>query len=238
MTFLEAAIEVLKSNGNQPMKSREIWNKISESKLIRSGGKTPWASLSTILLYHSKPEYKKKIYFDIKSENPHKFCLKEIDIVYSESENIQDYQIDNEKRILYQITTKDVSWKKITIFNLNDNIDYEITECEEYTYIIEDKAHATIKIGKTKNDPEQRLAQLRTGNPTLNIIHVFPSSQYSESELHNKFNDYQKDLEWFFFTKGLRLFIDEEINKHEKVLNWFNRKKSIEIIEKEMISTI
>jgi hypothetical protein len=28
MTYIEAAIDILKQNGNQPMKSREIWDEI------------------------------------------------------------------------------------------------------------------------------------------------------------------------------------------------------------------
>ena len=111
-------------------------------------------------------------------------------------------------------------------------------DCDEYTYIIEDKAHATIKIGKTKNDPEQRLNQLRTANPSLTILHVFVSSQFSESQLHKKFNDFQKDLEWFFYARGLKEFINEELDRHERIMSSYMKKIELEDKESKMLELI
>jgi hypothetical protein len=239
MTFVEAAIEILKQNNNQPMSAREIWTKISEQNLVSTTGKTPQATLNSYLLWHSKPEYKKTIYFDICSKSPLKVCIHDVVKFKTELINQNDdveNEIKNNKILLYQITCKEIDWKKLNIYNNNNFIEYEITDCEEYTYIIEDKAHATIKIGKTKNDPEIRLSQLKTGNPTLNLIHVFPSCLFSESELHKKFNDYQKDLEWFFYTKGLREFLSDEIKKHNKIINWYHNKIKIDEIENDMLS--
>lgn len=238
MTFIEAAIEILKQNDNQFMKPRDIWKQISEQKLIKTSGKTPWLSLYTCLLYHSRSEYKKSIYFNVTSDKPLKFNIKDLTTLNTKLEEYPiETQTDNQnlesKTLLYQITSKNLGWKKLSIFNNDNNIEYIIDECEEYTYVIEDKAHATIKIGKTKNDPEQRLAQLRTGNPSLTILHVFPSSQFSESQLHQKFGDFQKDLEWFFYAKGLKNFISEELNRHQSILSAYSKK--IELEEKELM---
>jgi hypothetical protein len=239
MTYIEAAIEILKQNGNHPMKSREIWDEISKQGLIKTKGKTPWASLNTLLLFHSRPEYKKILYFKISSEKPLKFTILNLNVVNTslEKDNVIEEPII-EKSNLYSITSKGLDWKKLTIYNNNENIEYQLSDCDEYTYIIEDRAHATIKIGKTKNDPELRFNQLKTANPSINLLHVFPSDQWSEQDLHVKFSDIQKDLEWFFFTKGLRSFISEEMNKHDRILLSYEKKKELENSEKLMLDLI
>jgi hypothetical protein len=241
MTFIEAAIEILRQNGNQPMSSKEIWNKISEQNLVKTNGKTPWASLNTILIFHSRSEYKKKLYFNIASEKPLKFTILDLNTIHLGVEKEEDtiFELQTlEKSPLYSITSKELEWKKLTVYNNNENIEYELSDCLEYTYIIEDKAHATIKIGKTKNDPELRFNQLKTANPSIKLLHVFPSEQWSESDLHEKFSDVQKDLEWFFFTKGLRTFINEEMNKHGRVLFSYEKRKELDISEKMMLDVI
>lgn len=240
MTFVEAAIEILKQNNNDFMKPREIWKQIANQNLVKFTGKTPWLSLNTLLLYHSRPEYKKKLYFNVTSDKPLKFNIKDLNTITSGVDNGDKVMVsdDLDKILLYQITSKDLGWKKLSIYNDNNNIEYVIEDCEEYTYIIEDKAHAAIKIGKTKNDPEQRLNQLRTGNPSLTILHVFPSSQFSESQLHKKFEDFQKDLEWFFYAKGLKSFMSEELNRHESIISSYFKKKELEEKENLMLEII
>jgi hypothetical protein len=244
MKFIDAAKSILVENGNLPMSPNEIWNKIKEKNLVPSKGKTPWASLNSIMLYSSKDspcnekdQYKTK-YFEIIGNNPMKFRLLDYNkqviesiepIIYQEEEKI-------EKILLYQVTSQDLIWKKLSVFNNDENIEYEITDCDEYTYIMEDRAHATIKIGKTKNDPTLRLNQLKTANPSISMIHVFPSSQFSENELHSRFSDFQKDLEWYFFTKGLKQFLNDEIKKHESILKSYQKRIELDKIEQEMIN--
>lgn len=240
MKFTEAAIQVLSENGNQPMTSRQIWNEISNKGLVKTKGKTPWASLATILIYHSKPEYKKTIYFDIVSNSPQKFIVSNLNTIHlgvEKGENDEELDIIESNK-LYSITSKDISWKKLSVYNNNENIEYEISDCDGYTYIIEDKAHATIKIGKTKNDPELRFNQLKTANPSIELIHVFPSEQWSENDLHKMFVDYQKDLEWFFYTRGLKLFLNDEISKHDRIIESYKKKIELEELEKMMLDII
>jgi len=50
--------------------------------------------------------------------------------------------------------------------------------------------------------------------------------------------DVQKDLEWFFFTKGLRTFISEEMNKHSRILFSYEKRKELDISEKMMLDVI
>lgn len=234
MKYFEAAIKILTENGNQPLSSREIWNKIDQQKLIESNGKTPWASLNTTLIYHSKPEYNKKIYFKIVSNDPMKFIISDLNIEVGNEEDIEIL----EKTILYSTTSEDIGWKKLTIYNNNENIEYELSDCFEYTYIIEDKAHSTIKIGKTKNNPIDRFNQHRTSNPSIDLLHVFTSEQWTEKDLHTKFDDIRKDLEWFFYTKNLKTFLETEIEKHKNILMSFNIKNKLEDSEKKMLEII
>lgn len=247
MTFIGAAKKILIDCGNLPLTSNQIWEKIKENGLVNTNGKTPWASLNTILLTHSQnspvKSPAKTPSIEILGSNPMKFRLLNltenintpIDLNKEEStyKNIED-----EKILLYQITSKSLNWKKLSVFNNNENIEYLLSDCEEYTYIMEDKAHATLKIGKTKNDPESRLNQLKTGNPSINILHVFPSTQYSESDLHQRFNDFQKDLEWFFYSKGLKTFLSVEIEKHESIFKSFLIREELNNKENYMLNLL
>lgn len=237
MTFIEAAIKILSDNGNQPLSAKEIWDRISERNLVKTNGKTPWASLNTIMIYRSQSKYNKDLYFDVVSNKPMKFILKNLNIINVDVDENEESNI-YEKIGLCSITSCDLNWKKLTIYNNNNNIEYELSDCEEYTYIIEDKAHATIKIGRTKNNPEIRFNQLKTANPSINLLHVFPSDQFSEKDLHDKFDDFKKDLEWFFFAKSLREFITNEIKKHKKVILTYSTKVELEKGEEEMLEML
>jgi len=67
MTIVEAAIEVLKKNGN-PMKTRELWNQIEKQELFHSEGKTPWLTLASDLIGYcrgikSAKDYKVKLFY-------------------------------------------------------------------------------------------------------------------------------------------------------------------------------
>ena len=53
MTFVEAAKQVLRENGNVPMTAREIWSVVSEREMHDSAGKTPIASMNAVLLRNS-----------------------------------------------------------------------------------------------------------------------------------------------------------------------------------------
>ena len=166
-------------------------------------------------------------------------------IVSSENQiNNFDYSMteetSSEKVLLYQITDKSLGLKKLNVYNdFNDmQLVYELADCEEFTYIMFDRAHDTIKIGKTKNDPELRLAQLRTANPSITLLHTFPSTLYSEKDLHNKFYDHLKDLEWYYYARGVRKFISEESEKHKKIIEAYRKRSELDDIESDIFESI
>ncbi len=78
-TFLSAAMRVLKDNKNKPMSTKEIWDEIEERGLYKSDGKTPIASLSTILGAHSKNSNNKsksdKIHLEVVGDKPVRYRL-------------------------------------------------------------------------------------------------------------------------------------------------------------------
>lgn len=250
MTYIEAAIIILKESGNLPMTAQEIWDKISQSDMkFAKLGKSPVSTLNALMarssvnksMSHSRKSGKFEILEDWR---PAKFRLADftktdikLDVVELD-EILKDEKEVLENQLLYQITSKELDWKKLSIFIQNENICYQLEDCEEYTYIMQDAAHATIKIGKTKNNPELRLAQLKTGNPSISLLHVFPASQFPESLLHKEFNDYQKDLEWFFHTKGVRNFLDKEIGKHNSIIESYLLKKKLDDIESKWLKII
>jgi len=236
MTFIEAASKILIDEGNVPMTPKDIWSKICERNLYTSKGKSPSATLATVILRSSTNRnisyHTNNVIFDI-IDNTSPFKVK---LVQNTMPVVTQDEIISEKILLYQITCAETEWKTLSIYNNNENIEYDISSCDEYTYIMEDKAHATIKIGKTKNDPILRLNQLKTANPSISLLHVFPASQFSESELHSKFTDYQKDLEWFFHAKSIKSFLLTEITKHTSILRAFSKRQQLDLIEAEMLN--
>lgn len=237
MTFVEAAIKILKEN-NIPMTSEEIWDKIFEQNLIKSIGKTPSATLKTAMSCSSVnsnlTRQNKVKYFEIVENNPIKYIL----LNNNQEIIIEEEPIKEEKILLYQITSQELEWKLLSVYNNQENIEYEISDCNEYTYIMEDNGYSIIKIGKTKNDPILRWNQLKTANPTIKLLHVFPSIYLSESDLHKKFNDYKKDLEWFFYTKHIQNFLIDEMNKHNKTLISYSKRKELDMLEDNMIKQL
>ena len=71
----------------------------------------------------------------------------------------------------------------------------------DYIYLIESYSeHETIyKIGFSK-DPDKRIKELKTGNPSkLSILYRFPTTHKRkiETSLHNLYSHKRKDGEWF-----------------------------------------
>ena len=100
MTFIEAAITILRQNNNKPMTPREIWEQISQQSLIKSEGKTPMESLKSIMLGTSNnsnvKSRSKKLYFTIVSKKPNKF------IILDEQTNDVDFDLSDEEKIMLE----------------------------------------------------------------------------------------------------------------------------------------
>lgn len=218
MTFLEAAIKVLYDNGNIPMSHMEIWDIINKQKLVESNGKTPWASLNTIILYSCvnspiDPKYldktsdKTRNIFDIVGK-PMKFKLndsflekrfseklitpKQIESVEAPKPIDPPKQIEPGKTLIHQVTTEDLNWKTLQVFkNEHGDIEFDIVEnVGGYTYLLDEPVSKRVKIGYSKN-PNGRIATHQTSNTNLEHIIVFPTSLYSERSLHQRFSSYR-----------------------------------------------
>lgn len=79
MNFIEAAKFILNEFENKPMTSKEIWNEIDSRNLVKTVGKTPWASMNTILLSDCVDSpvtgNKTRNIFRIVEKSPSKFIL-------------------------------------------------------------------------------------------------------------------------------------------------------------------
>lgn len=128
----------------------------------------------------------------------------------------------------YVLTDSKLNWLGLSVSYNNNGLVYTECNVSEYTYIMEDTVNCTYKIGKTTNNPELRLTNLRTANPNINMVIVFPINQYTERELHDKFDKYKKDREWFFKVKELTDFVDLHIKRNELIINIYNNLKQLE----------
>lgn len=79
MTFTDAAKFILEEFSNKPMTSREIWDEIKKRNLVKTNGKTPWATINTIILNDCLDSpvngSKSRNIFKIVDSNPAKFIL-------------------------------------------------------------------------------------------------------------------------------------------------------------------
>lgn len=237
MRFIEAAIKILNET-NCPMTSNEIWDIIKGRNWVMTGGKTPQYTLNAQMILYSinttaKGKHKDSLFKIIENTRPYKFVLLDSDVIVEDELVIKDDSID--KILLYQIVDKSLDWRTLSIFNHDENIEYHLSDTGEFTYIMEDQAHDTVKIGKTTNEPEFRLNSLRTANPSIKLLHVFPSSQYSESELHQKFEDFRKDREWFFYAKKVKDFIQSELRKHKDIIESYDKRLELDKLESFML---
>lgn len=72
-------------------------------------------------------------------------------------------------------------------------------------YFIQCGKNGPIKIGKTSNGIEERMAQLQTGCPyELRLLCVFTDVDYKESEIHKRFRHERVRGEWY--RPSIRLF--------------------------------
>ena len=78
-TFISSAIKILKDFENLPMSAKEIWSEIEKQGIYKTDGKTPVASLNTIMSGHSinsnNSNKSKKMYFECVGDKPIKYKL-------------------------------------------------------------------------------------------------------------------------------------------------------------------
>lgn len=94
ISFIDAAKFILNEFENKPMSSREIWEEIEKRELVKTIGKTPQASLNTIILNDciNTPvnTTKSRGFFKIVDKKPYKFILNNY-----MSKNIKETMIKN-----------------------------------------------------------------------------------------------------------------------------------------------
>ena len=125
------------------------------------------------------------------------------------------------------ITSEELEWKVIKIVYDENSISFKEEPIIEYTYIISDSLNATYKIGRTTNNPLERLGNLRTANPRVSLKMVFPFQEFSEKELHEKYDAYRKDREWFFSTKEMTDFVEKTVDRNENLIKMYKIFKSV-----------
>lgn len=85
-----------------------------------------------------------------------------------------------------------------------------------YVYFIQGVYGGAIKIGKSK-DPEMRLKALQTGYPdTLRILLLIPGYTKIEQQLHEEFEQYRLNGEWFKPEKPILDKIKELKEKYKQ----------------------
>lgn len=155
--------------------------------------------------------------------------------INNQNDEYNKVELENTKEKIYEITNKNLNWNKLVVYKTNSGFEYNLENCVEYTYMILDQLSDSVKIGKTTNTPEQRLSQLKTGNPNLKLLISYPSSLYSEKFLHKKFYESHKSLEFFHNTKSLQKFIQDSIEKEETIYNAFSKKNELSFLESKIL---
>lgn len=249
MKFLEAAQEILRQNGNQPMTSKEIWKEIEKQKLVDTKGKTPCATLNATILYFCKDSpidekylkyHKYPPIFEIVDNKPMKFILLNYFLFNKIEDDIND-EIQS-KILLHSLTyVEKFGWnKRLSLYNINGSLEFHIEDVDKISYMIFDPAQDTIKIGKASstNSPFDRLNQMKTGNPRLELICYFPFEKYTENDLHEKYDDFRKDREWFFYSKKIKEFVASEKDINSKIINYYERSLELKEIENDLLNLI
>lgn len=157
--------------------------------------------------------------------------------VVKEVMEVINKDLDNDRKLFYQVVDSSLEFRTLSIFKHEGNFEYEVSSSqEELVYVILDPARNTIKIGKTDRFLDKRLNEHRTSNPHISLLHVFPSSQYSESYLHKMFEDLHDDREWFFYGKKAKEFILKEKTKHQSIIDSYQLKIELNKLESLMLS--
>ena len=79
-------------------------------------------------------------------------------------------------------------------------------------YFLHDASNSQIKIGTSKNREtlDRRIKQLRTANPSIEILGTQSGDRFEESRIHRNFQNIRRSGEWFHLEPGnpLALYLD------------------------------
>lgn len=110
------------------------------------------------------------------------------------------------------------------IVNKANTCKYDVTQ--DYVYFIRREDNVgPVKIGTTAN-PCKRLSGIQTGNPyKLKIIKTIKGGKNLERTLHNKFEQFRMEGEWFIPNPVLFQLIDSFLEENAEVTVSFTNKK-------------
>jgi hypothetical protein len=263
MNLREATIHVFKQNNNVPMHPKDIEKQIVKLGIYQPprAGKTLHASIGRLCYLHNAKYNLEKgttypVVFTTVSSYPLRFKLADgiepldannahnipviNDVIDLDSEDlvIPELTAKSESEAIYQIVDESIGWKRLSVYRSDTGIEYVLDDCYMYSYVLNEHTGKTVKIGKTKNDPTERLNTLRTANRGLTFNHVFPSSLYDEDTLHDMFEDIRDDGEFFFYAPKLIAFLNAEKEKHTKVLSAYRKMLETKNAEKDMLGIL
>lgn len=78
-------------------------------------------------------------------------------------------------------------------------------------YVMWSESMQAVKIGRTCNDPNKRIASLKTGCPDIELVKTFPGVGKFEAHLHKKFSEFCVGGEWFSVTPEIAIKAIEEV---------------------------
>lgn len=103
-------------------------------------------------------------------------------------------------------------------------------------YFIQSGEDGPIKIGYSKNDPQERKSTFDTGNPdNLRLLGVMEGELLDEQKLQDRFDYARKKGEWFWPVRELVDFIDSLSNKKKlyckpRILSKWNKRDGDDIV--------
>lgn len=247
-TFKEAAIKALHEVDNEPKTAKELWEIIDEKGWKQSNGKTPWSTLHETMGVHSDKKWEstpagKDIIFErLEERTPDEFRLitEDHEQVVEEEDQSEPQKEEAPVSRMLEVTSEEINWQKIRVVDNNGNLEYTVEEPQAYTYMMLDGRGEKVKIGRTTRTPTKRLKQFQTPSPGMNVEVAFPESRYSESYLHERFDNeiYRESRELFFYTKKIRTFVEKEQNLIEKVLDRYEYEQKIQSLDEEIINLL
>ena len=93
-------------------------------------------------------------------------------------------------------------------------LDHNKKEKDGYVYVMQDYS-GLYKIGYSQNSDE-RLKQLKTANPKINMYANYPANRLDERLLHKLFKKYRDCGEWFKLSRVHLKWIDNYFNNQNQ----------------------
>lgn len=247
MQIKDAAIKAFNHVGNSPHTAQQLWSVIDNNDWFSSTAENPSNSLHGVLSESEEFERNGQLPNSKRGRDPYLWQLVDETIT-------ADLEYEVPDNFVTSITTAEFDWRELRILEQEDGTyDYEFVDPFKYVYLIPDGENKLVKIGETGQDsPLKRLGNIQTGRPKAWLAVAIPFSRYTEDDLHNKFSelrwdhkwddpddfDWHPNREWFHNTKHIKRFIENERNRIENVIDWYNLRRKNESIEIDTLGEV